>query len=509
MSPKRTKNSIKYKTRLFLTAAACIWTIVLGFAWTQYRLTRRARIESIFETIHLANANIINRHMQGLDVKFYMDFMERYYSNTDLKDVSIAIYNNNTGKLIYNIGRPRPYTPGAKIMKGAETATMPDGSVVRRVDNFKLGKERIFCYSTRMSPGKQVEIRTYLPLTPGVKRMLEIDPAFWAIIIIVGLVGTTMAYIFAAHQAKNVRLLHDFARRAASDRDFIPMGDFPADEIGDISRQIVAIYNSRIQANVRREREHVIALKATEEKNKLKQVLTNNISHELKTPIGIIRAYLDTIMSQPDMPEEDRNHFMEKIHANVERLVSMLNDLSTMTRLDESKGTIQMKDIDFHDLVFTFADDIERTDMLGGMDFRYNIPIECLVRGNEGLLTSVITNLAKNARAYSQGTQAGIELIGRNQNFFTFSFYDNGVGVAPEHLPHLFERFYRIDTGRSRKTGGTGLGLPIVKSAINSMGGSIIVRNRRGGGLEFIFTLPRVKDTPAPPAADNQESPAS
>ncbi|MDE7120172.1 MAG: hypothetical protein K2O10_06140, partial [Muribaculaceae bacterium] len=291
MTPRRTRNSIKYQMRIFITAAACIWTVVLGFAWTQYRMTRNARIEAIFETIHMGNANIINRHMKGIEVKPYMDFMERYYSNTELKDVSIAIYNNTNGKLIYSIGRPRPYTPGAKIMKNAETITLGDGSVLRQADNFRLGNERIFCYTSRLSPGKQVEIRTYMPLTPEVSRKLEIDPAFWLIIIVVGLAGTTMAYIFAAHQAKNVRLLHDFARRAAADRDFIPMGDFPADEIGDISRQIVAIYNARIQANVRRERERVIALKATEEHNQLKRVLTNNISHELKTPVGIIRAY--------------------------------------------------------------------------------------------------------------------------------------------------------------------------------------------------------------------------
>ena len=106
----------------------------------------------------------------------------------------------------------------------------------------------------------------------------------------------------------------------------------------------------------------------------------------------------------------------------------------------------------------------------------------------------MLSNLVKNSVAYSQGTQMGIELLGRSQSYYTFAFYDNGVGVGEEHLSRLFDRFYRVDAGRSRKAGGTGLGLPIVKSAINTMGGSISVRNRRGGGLEFIFTLPRAKD---------------
>ena len=118
----------------------------------------------------------------------------------------------------------------------------------------------------------------------------------------------------------------------------------------------------------------------------------------------------------------------------------------------------------------------------------------CSVMCIRDRLNSVLSNLVKNSVAYSQGTQMGIELLGRSQSYYTFAFYDNGVGVGEEHLSRLFDRFYRVDAGRSRKAGGTGLGLPIVKSAINTMGGSISVRNRRGGGLEFIFTLPRAKD---------------
>ena len=83
----------------------------------------------------------------------------------------------------------------------------------------------------------------------------------------------------------------------------------------------------------------------------------------------------------------------------------------------------------------------------------------------------------------------GIKLVVESEKHYTFSFYDNGVGVEPDHLPHLFERFYRVDAGRSRKSGGTGLGLPIVKNTIEALGGSISVHNRTEGGLEFLFTL--------------------
>ena len=309
----------------------------------------------------------------------------------------------------------------------------------------------------------------------------------------IGLLGSVLAFITTSHQAKNVSLLNDFAKRAASDRDFIPMGDFPSDEIGEISRQIVAIYNSRMQANMRREHEHEIALKVTEEKNKMKHVLTDNISHELKTPIGIIRAYVEMMLTEEDMPAADRKRFLEKTQANVERLVAMLNDLSTMTRLEESGGKIPIKEVDFSLLVYSIADEMEQSGILNGFNLKTDLPPDIMVLGNEGLLTSVLQNLTKNSIAYSQGTEIGISLLDKTEGYYTFSFYDNGVGVGKEHIPHLFDRFYRVDTGRSRKVGGAGLGLPIVKSSINNMGGSVSVRNRRGGGLEFIFTLCRPK----------------
>ena len=86
-----------------------------------------------------------------------------------------------------------------------------------------------------------------------------------------------------------------------------------------------------------------------------------------------------------------------------------------------------------------------------------------------------------------------LELCDEDDTFYTFVFYDNGTGVGEEHLPNLFDRFYRIDTGRSRRAGGTGLGLAIVQSAIKNHGGDIIATNRPEGGLQFHFTLPKVK----------------
>lgn len=487
------KRRLRYQLKLFLIAIVCLWGVVGVFAGLEYRNVKRYRVESLASSVDLAVGNILAGHDEGRDMRPFMNFLESYLEDSPLNGMSMSIYDAGTGRLLYSHGPAITEIPAGTA--GQEPTLRADGTRSLQIFNLRLRDGRkIFLYNKGESADGEIIIHTYLPQSGEVDNAISIGPTFWLIVLFVGLVGSVAAWVVTAHQAKNISLLHDFASRAASDREFIPMGDFPKDEIGDISRQIVAIYNARMQANVRREREHVIALKATEEKNNLKRVMTNNISHELKTPIGIIRSYLEMILSNPDMSADERNYFLGKAQNNVERLVAMMNDLSTMTRLEESNDKIPISDIDFHDLVFSLAEDFTQSGLLKSMDFRYNIPLDCHVYGNGELLIGMLSNLTKNAVAYSQGTETGIVLMGRNANFYTFAFYDNGVGVGEEHLSHLFDRFYRIDTGRSRKVGGTGLGLPIVKSAVNTMGGSITVRNRRGGGLEFIFTLRRVKD---------------
>lgn len=489
------KGRLKYHLKLFLIAIGCLWSVVGVFAGLEYRNVKRYRVDSLAGNVDLAVGTLLTVYDANRNMPSFLNFLESYLDDSPLEDMSMTICDAKTGKLLYSYGDSISVIPPEA--SGLEPALRVDGTRSLQIFDITLhGGKAIFLYHRGVSADGEIVVHAYLPQTDDVEDVLSIGATFWLIVIFVWLAGSVAAWIITAHQAKNIILLHDFASRAASDREFIPMGDFPKDEIGDISRQIVAIYNARMQANVRREREHVIALKATEEKNNIKRMMTNNISHELKTPIGIVRSYIEMIIGNPDMSTEERNYFLGKAQANVERLVAMMNDLSTMTRLEESNDKIPISDIDFHELVFSLAEDFIQSGLLKSIDFNYSIPIDCHVYGNGELLIGVLSNLAKNAVAYSQCTEIGIALIGRNDNFYTFSFYDNGVGVGEEHLPHLFERFYRIDTGRSRKVGGTGLGLPIVKSSVNTMGGSITVRNRRGGGLEFIFTLRRVKSAP-------------
>lgn len=268
---------------------------------------------------------------------------------------------------------------------------------------------------------------------------------------------------------------------------------FSHDELGDISREIVKIYRAMEKAMEQSKREHEVAMYAVEEKSRIKRQLTNNINHEIKTPVGVIRGYLDTVLSSPEMDDRTRTQFLLRAQSNVTRLCSLLSDVSTMTRLEEGGGNIPTVEVDFHDMLFGVENDVNASGMLGDMTFSFDVPVDCYVKGNVNLLTGMITNLIRNAVQYSHGTEVGLNYIVESDKYYTFSFYDNGVGVPDEHLIHLFERFYRVDAGRSRKVGGTGLGLPIVKNTVEALGGTISVRNRPTGGLEFLFTLEKWK----------------
>lgn len=241
----------------------------------------------------------------------------------------------------------------------------------------------------------------------------------------------------------------------------------------------------------RLKQEHEVAIHAMEEKARVKRQLTNNINHELKTPIGVIKGYLDTIVDNPDMDEASRQHFIRKAQEHANRLVQLVADVTAISRLQDGSSLINLEDIDYHDVVYTVCSDAVDSGTIGSMNFENGVRPGTYIKGNYNLLTGMLMNLVRNAVAYSRGTECGVRMLGEDDKFCYFEFYDNGRGVGDEHLPHLFERFYRIDSGRSRKVGGTGLGLPIVQNTIEAHGGTIEVRNAEQGGLVFRYNLPK------------------
>ncbi|NDV81516.1 cell wall metabolism sensor histidine kinase WalK [Bacteroides sp. 51] len=231
-----------------------------------------------------------------------------------------------------------------------------------------------------------------------------------------------------------------------------------------------------------------------EEQGQLKRQLTQNIAHELKTPVSSIQAYLETIVTNENISPEKASVFLQRCYEQSNRLSRLLRDISVLTRMDEAVNMLEMEKVDISALVEKIINevsiDLDKKQITAVNSIKKNVQI----RGNYSLIYSIFRNLMDNSIAYA-GThiQITVNCFREDESLYYFSFADTGVGVGSEHMQRLFERFYRIDKGRSRKLGGTGLGLAIVKNAVLIHGGNISAKSNQGGGLEFIFTLAKDK----------------
>ena len=194
------------------------------------------------------------------------------------------------------------------------------------------------------------------------------------------------------------------------------------------------------------------------------------------------------------MPQDKRQHFLERCYAQSERMSKLLMDMSQLTRLDEMPTSLSINKennnaIDIVPIIYNVLEDTALQLKDKGIEPVVELPASIIVSSPfaepESLIYSLFRNLVDNALAYA--TRATQILITYDNG--EFSVADNGVGVPPQHLPYLFERFYRVDKGRSRKLGGTGLGLAIVKNTVVAHSGTITALPTPGGGLTVKFTL--------------------
>ncbi len=224
----------------------------------------------------------------------------------------------------------------------------------------------------------------------------------------------------------------------------------------------------------------------------MKQQITSNISHELKTPISSVKGYLETVLNNPDLEQSKQLYFIEKAYNQSERLTQLVNDISLLNKIEEyselyTREKVQVRKV-ISEAIESFSDLIKQK----AIQVECTIEDDLIVNANYSLIFSVFRNLMENSVIYGgENITILIAKYHEDSAFHYFSFSDNGSGVQEEHLSRLFERFYRVDSGRSRKEGGTGLGLAIVKNAIISFKGEISARKRKGGGLEFLFSLPK------------------
>ena len=226
------------------------------------------------------------------------------------------------------------------------------------------------------------------------------------------------------------------------------------------------------------------------EQARLKKQLTQNIAHELKTPVSSIQGYLETIVNNPDLSRDKLDQFIARSYAQSNRLTHLLSDISLLTRMEEAPNMTEKESVNLYQMVQNIFNEVALQLEEKQIKTQNLLPANLNIKGNPSLLYSIFRNLTDNVIAYA-GTDIHITIrcFRQGEKFYYFSFADTGIGVTSEHLGRLFERFYRVDKGRSRKLGGTGLGLAIVKNAVLLHEGSIFAKNNPEGGLEFIFTL--------------------
>lgn len=348
------------------------------------------------------------------------------------------------------------------------------GSIVER--NSKTLKGDFF-YSATYYPRDSIIIRSALPYNHDLAISLRADLHFLWFALVAILLLVVILYHFMHRLGKNITKLRAFASKAGHNEslDTEDLADFPNDELGEIAGKIIKIY---------RQLQHT-----RREQDVLKRQLTQNIAHELKTPVASIQGYLETIISNPNVNDSLREQFLDRCYAQSQRLSALLQDISMLNKMDDGIPMVDFTDVDLVQLVngVVKATALQLQDKQMTMTVR--LPERLVIRGNASLIYSIFRNLTDNAIAYAGAGTAITLYAEETADQWRFVFSDNGVGVEPQHLGRLFERFYRVDKGRSRKMGGTGLGLAIVKNAVLAHGGSVSVSNGEQGGLRFDFTL--------------------
>jgi two-component system, OmpR family, phosphate regulon sensor histidine kinase PhoR len=216
-----------------------------------------------------------------------------------------------------------------------------------------------------------------------------------------------------------------------------------------------------------------------------------NVAHELKTPIFNIQGYIETLNDGAiDDPDVNRT-YIQKALANINRITTIIDDLDTITQLESGNLVLENEVFDIVKFSKEILDSFELLSQMKSIELKlqrnYIYPI--YVNADKYRLRQVLNNLVNNSIKYGvQNGSTEIALI-KYGNVVEVSVIDTGLGIDTQHIPRLFERFYRIDKGRSREQGGSGLGLAIVKHIIEAMGQKIEVRSKLGKGTQFIFTL--------------------
>jgi two-component system phosphate regulon sensor histidine kinase PhoR len=218
-----------------------------------------------------------------------------------------------------------------------------------------------------------------------------------------------------------------------------------------------------------------------------------NASHELRTPLASLLGFIETLEDEKAGGDPAlRNRFLGVMAGEAQRMQRLVADLLSLSRIESEKYRLPADTVDLAALIASVADELRQTDPKRGADIALHIAkVLPTVTGDRAQLSQLLHNLVGNAMKYGRaGTAVTIRLVADAPGTLTLTVSDQGEGIAPEHLPRLTERFYRVDSGRSRALGGTGLGLAIVKHIVERHRGRLAIASTPGEGTTMTVLLP-------------------
>ncbi|MDF9831236.1 HAMP domain-containing sensor histidine kinase [Parabacteroides sp. PF5-6] len=463
---QKPKQRVPFSQRLFWS----VFSIFLGFTacFLIFQYQREAeytkgKLDSVLSNY---NYQLHSRYKQTDDihtlVRQFIDEIPQKDLRVTIIDLSGTVLFDNSGKETFDNHINRSEVILA-IQHGEGYAIRSSGST---------GK-RYFYSASRIDDHIY---RSAQPYNLYLKDILTINKDFLFFMVFMLVLFFIVLSRFSFSIGHSISKLRDFANNIAN-RDLQEITyTFPNDELGDISRNIVTLYQRQQEIK--------------EDDIRRKRQLTQNVAHELKTPVSSIQGYLETILSNPDLSEEKKNYFLERCYAQSSRLTDLLRDISVLNRLDEASGMFDFSDVNLCKIVSEIDAECSPSMKEKNMTSTILISDDTTIQGNPSLLYSIFRNLYDNAIAYAgEGSHIEIACEWQDADFYYFRFADNGVGVDEQYLSRIFERFYRIDKGRSRKLGGTGLGLAIVKNGVFFHKGQITATSQPGKGVTFHFHL--------------------
>lgn len=471
---------ISYHKRLYGSLVIYSLFLLGCFAIFQYHREKEFKADEMDSRLQVLNEEILAGMAEGKSIGETVAAIK-----TGFPELRISLISRN-GRLMYdNFVDSLPETNHLSRKEVRDALRNGTGFDLRRHSE-STGKN--FFYSARATD--RYVIRTAVPYSVSLHQLLAADYAFLWFMSAVTAVMCIIGFFATRRLGRNVERLNEFAEKAERGESFFDTEPFPDDELGNISNHIVLLYSRLQKALYDRDAQHKIALREERDKIRIKHQLTNNINHELKTPVASIRACIETLINHPDMEPEKWLKFLAGAGAACERLGSLLSDVSLITRMDYGGDAIVRGKVDIDQIAAAACADFEIIAAEKGVAIQNGVKGTSPVNGNASLMMSVFHNLIDNAIRYSGCRHIQLKTIKLDGGKQLISVSDDGCGVPAVHIPHLFERFYRLEKGRSRSLGGTGLGLAIVKNAVLWHGGDIHVVINQSGGLTFNITLP-------------------